>query len=122
MEREKEKEKQDRIQRAQKQKKETIEKIKRKETQTKITEKLAEIPGNRRKIIEMKIEKERLMELKEGKLKLWNKWRQNKGGKTCFPKFKEKKSQGNLEEKLKKIEKEIEKYREELKKEGEEKR
>ena len=28
----------------------------------------------------MKIEKERLMELKEAKLKLWNKWRQNKGG------------------------------------------
>ena len=95
MEREKEKEKHDRIQRAQKQKKE---------------------------IIEMKIEKERLMELKEAKLILWNKWTQNKGGKTSFPKFKEKKSQGNLEEKLKKIEKEIEKYREELKKEGEEKR
>ena len=45
-----------------------------------------------------------------------------KGGKTCFPKFKEKKSQGNLEEKLKKIEKEIEKYREELKKAGEERK
>ena len=87
MDREKEKEKHDRIQRAQKQKKETIEKIKRKETQTKITEKLAEIPGNRRKIIEMKIEKERLMELKEAKLKLWNKWRQNKGGENMLPKI-----------------------------------
>ena len=49
----------------------------------------------------MKIEKERLMELKEAKLKLWNKWRQNKGGKACFSKLKVKKSQGNLEEKLK---------------------
>ena len=63
--------------------------IKMKETQTKITDKLREIPENERKILEMKVEKERRMELKEAKEKLISWWRQNKGKKDSVLKGKD---------------------------------
>ena len=90
----------------------TLKNIKMKETQTKITDKLKEIPENERKILEMKVEKERRMELKEAKEKLISRWRQNKGKKDSVLKGKD--DQEELEVKLEKIEREIIKYKKEL--------
>ena len=39
---------------------ETMTKLNKKKLQTTISEKLAELPGNRRKILELRIEKERI--------------------------------------------------------------
>ena len=46
-----------------------------------ITKRIAEKTENRKKIVEARLERERLMDLKEIKQKMWRKWRQNKGGK-----------------------------------------
>ena len=66
---------------------ETMTKLNKKKLQTTISEKLAELPSNRRKILELRIEKERIMDLKEVKQKMWRKWRQNKGKKIHYPRL-----------------------------------
>ena len=99
MERVVEEERKERLTRAGVKREETLKKLKRKETQTKITDKLKEIPENRRKMIEMQVEKERRAELKEAKEKLISRWRQNKGKKDTLPKLKD--DQEDLEIKLK---------------------
>ena len=74
------------------------------------------IPSNRRILLEKRIEKERKLDLKEAREKIWSKWRQNKGKKTHFPKLKTKGSKEALEDKLQKVEAEIESYKKELEK------
>ena len=113
LEREKDLERRDRLDRAKVRKNETLEKIRVKEIQLKITETLKEIPSNRRKIVEAQVDKERLLDLKEAKQKIWRKWRQNKGKKIDFP-IRETGKNAAWEEKLKKIEREVEKYKVEL--------
>ena len=77
-ERQKEEEKHERLGRAALQKRDTIQKIKCKEIQQKITKELTKLPRNRRIMTERAAEKERLMLLKEAKQELWRKWRQKK--------------------------------------------
>ena len=89
MERLLEEERNERLAKAGLKRRKTLKNIKMKETQTKITDKLREIPENERKILEMKVEKERRMELKEAKEKLISRWRQNKGKKDSVLKGKD---------------------------------
>ena len=110
----KETEKHERIAKAKNKQKEIREQVKKQTIQTKITEKLAELPSNRRKILEARIETERKLELKEAKIKLWKKSRENKTTKENPITIPKKDSQETLDKKLKKIEEEISKYKEEL--------
>ena len=72
-------EKEDRLEKARVKKDNTKEKLEKKEKQLKITSELKKIPENRRKILPMEIEKERILTLKEAKEKFWNKHSQKKG-------------------------------------------
>ena len=87
---------------------------------TKITEKLKEIPENKKILLEARLEKERRIDLDEARDIIWKKWRHNKGKKTLFPKLL-KRDEENLNEKLRKIEEEVEKYKDEIEKEKKEK-
>ena len=93
--------------------------MKRRDMQTKITQRLQIIPRNRQILLEKQMEKERLMYLKEAKEEIWKRWRQTKGRRGTNP-HRNKDGRG-LDEKLEKIELEVEKYEEELKKIKEEK-
>ena len=116
IEKQKELERHDKLKKAGKKKIETLEKLKVKEKQTKITEMLAELPDNRRKMLEIRLEKERILDLKEAKERLWKKWRYSKGKKDLYQKIKKDKNETpeSLENKLRKIEQEIENYKKEL--------
>ena len=70
LERIKEEEKKERLMRANKKKEKTLTTIKKKEMQTKITENLKLMPENWRILIENRIEKERLLDLKEAREKI----------------------------------------------------
>ena len=116
LEREEKVEKEDRLQKARNRKDLTLEKLKKKEKQLKITTELRKIPENRRKILLLEIEKERILTLKEAKEELWSKHSQRKGrGLKKKTKLEEEKM--SLERKLDIIEKEAKKYEEELEKE-----
>ena len=89
--------------------------------QAKITECWMKLPEERKKMIEVKEEKERRMLLKEAKEELWKRWRQNKGRKATNPEIKDREK---LEDKLSRIEREVaemEKSREKVIKERNEK-
>ena len=64
-------------------------------------------------MIEARIEKERILDLKEVKQKMWKKWRQNKGKKVTYPKLR-KGITMEWEEKLEKIDLKVENYKTEL--------
>ena len=116
LEREEKERRYERLNKAANRKKETLEKIDIKEKQLKITAELQKLPENRRKILEMEIERERLMMLKEAKEELWKKENQKKGrGYMKKPKKEEEKI--SLERKLERIEEEVRKLEEELEKE-----
>ena len=110
----KETEKHERITKAKSKQKEIRDQVKKQTTQTKITKKLAELPSNRRIILEARIETERKLELKEAKMKLWKKSRENKRTKETPIIIPKKDSQETLDKKMKNIEEEILKYKEEL--------
>ena len=67
-------------------------------------------------MLEIRLEKERILDLKEAKERLWKKWRYSKGKKDLYPKIKKDKNETpeSLENKLRKIEQEIENYKKEL--------
>ena len=93
--------------------------------QLKITEKLAELPRNRKILLERELEKERRILMKEAKEEIWKKWRQKKGRNGTNPKLTTKEDRHTMEEKLKRVELEVAKYREVVekrKKEEEEQR
>ena len=113
LEKVKETERRERLARAGQKKADIMGKLKVREIQTTISQRLSEVPENKRKLIEARIEKERMMDLKEVKQKMWKKWRQNKGKKINYPKL-EKGSTLEWEEKLKKIDIEVENYKTEL--------
>ena len=112
----KEYEKRERLLRAKDKKEKMLEKIKTKEIQTKITDNLNLIPKNRKILVEARIEKERLLDIKEAREKIWKKWRHNKGKSTHHPRILKRDSKEQLEEKLAKIEKEVERYNDEMRK------
>ena len=61
----------------------SFNKIRKKQTQTK-KQKYYQIPSNRRKIVQTKIEKESKVDLQEAKEKLCKKWRHSKGKKEKY--------------------------------------
>ena len=116
-------ERKERLERAAANKEKTLEKIERKNIQSKITDRLNQLPNNRRILIEKEIEKERLLNLKEAKEEIWKKWRQTKGRRRTNPHKKQKMTENeSLEEKLSKIEKAVEEYQLELEKIEEQKK
>ena len=104
---------QERINRAQKQKRDIMEKERRKNIQQRITDSLGELPRNRRILLERELDLERRLLLKEAKEEVWKKWRQNKGRKGTNPKIKTREDKNPMEEKLRKIEMEVIKFKEE---------
>ena len=78
LERQNETERMERLTRAGKKKKDTIQKIKCKEIQQKITKELNRLPRNRQILAEKEVERERLILMKEAKEELWRKWRQKR--------------------------------------------
>ena len=105
-------EKEERIRRVQKLKRNIVETERRKYMQKKITESLGELPKNRRLLLEREMELERRLLLKEAKEDVWKKWRQNKGRRGKNPKINTREDRNPLEEKLKRIEMEVVKYKE----------
>ena len=115
LEREKERERSERVTIANRKKEKTLNNINNKKKQTKITEMLNSLPENRRILAEKEAEKERILSLKEAKLELWRRWRHKKGKKSRFPnqtRLKEHKDE-ELDKKLAKIEEEVKKFEKE---------
>ena len=78
----------------------TLEKLETHKIQQKITDKLQELPQNRRILAERELERERKITLKEAREELWKKWRQSKGKRKDNPKLTTKSTKEDLEEKL----------------------
>merc|ERR1712208_112710 len=110
MGREKMLERRDRQIRAENKRKDTMEKLEKKQIQSRITSQLKLIPENRRKILEMEIERERIMILKEAKEELWKKWSQKKGRNQYRKQPKGEEEKADLERKLERIEEAAKEY------------
>ena len=112
-------EKEDRLRRAETQRSKVLENVERGKKQQKITENLARLPENKKVLVEMELEKERRLILKEAREEVWKKWRQKKGRKSTNPH--RNKDASSLDKKLERTEKEVEKYEADLKKQREQK-
>ena len=105
-------EKRERLGRAAEKKKETMETIKKRKIQQKITEKLNILPENRRKIIERKELLQRNLMMAEAENELWRKWRRRKG--RGMRNWKEIGENETLERKFEIVEEQVRKYKLEL--------
>ena len=113
-ERDEEERKHERLELAKIKKAGTIDRLETKKMQIKITSTLATLPGNRKKLLEMEMRRERRLDLQEAKLQLWKKWRKSKGKRSLHPKLGKENIREDLSRKLERIETEVKKYEKEL--------
>ena len=97
----------------QRKKQNIMEKERKRQIQTRITESLGELPNNKRILLEREMELEKRLLIKEAKEEIWKKWRQNKGRKKTNPKILTKEDKNPIEDKLKRVELEVAKFKEE---------
>ena len=98
---------------AQRKKQNIMEKERKRQIQTRITESLGELPNNKRILLEREMELEKRLLIKEAKEEIWKKWRQNKGRKKTNPRILTKEDKNPIEDKLKRVELEVAKFKEE---------